>query len=56
MTLLRTLAALALLAVGFAAGTVAPHAAASDPADGIVHELREIRGEITSIRRALEKR
>lgn len=56
MTIRRTLTALALLATGFAAGTIAPHAAALDPADGIVRELREIRGELASIRRALEKR
>jgi hypothetical protein len=48
--------ALALLAIGFAAGTLAPHVAASDPADNIVRELREIRTELTNIRRALEKR
>jgi hypothetical protein len=56
MTIRRTIATLALLAVGFIAGTLAPHAAASDAADGIVRELRELRTEVTAIRRALEKR
>lgn len=50
----RTLTTLALLAAGFVAGQVVPvHAA--DGADAIVRELREIRGELANIRRAVEK-
>lgn len=52
----RATFAFVLLAAGYVVGTLAPRAAASDAVDGIVRELREIRGELTSIRRALEKR
>ena len=53
--LYRTLAAMFLLVLGYTAGTLAPHATAADSADGIVRELRSIRGELTQIRRVMER-
>ena len=44
-----------LLAIGYAVGTLAPHASAADPAQGIVAELRGIKTELTTIRRVMEK-
>lgn len=51
----KTITALTLLAIGYLAGAVLP-AYASDPAQGIVTELRGIKQELQSIRRALEKK
>lgn len=51
----RALLALSLLAAGYLAGTVAPHASAADALDGVVNELRAIRTELTQLRRAVER-
>ena len=45
--------ALALVLSGYLAGTMQPHAAASDPFSGVERELREIRQELTRIRQTL---
>lgn len=47
----RAAIALLLLATGYVAGTLAPHAAA----DNIATDLHEIRREIESIRRIMER-
>ena len=44
-----------LLAIGYAAGILAPHASAADPTQGIVTELRGIKAELTTLRRVMEK-
>ncbi|MEY4510527.1 MAG: hypothetical protein RLZZ450_2649 [Pseudomonadota bacterium] len=51
----RIIAAALLLTVGYLAGTLRPTASAAEGAAGIVQELKAIRGELTNIRRALEK-
>jgi hypothetical protein len=51
----RTGLALALLALGYAAGTLAPHAAASDALSGVTRELAGIRSELYQLRRTLER-
>lgn len=51
----RVIIVVALLAVGFVAGTLAPRAQAADAVQEVVRELREIRQEISSIRRAIER-
>ncbi len=51
----RALLALSLLAAGYLAGTVAPHASAADSIESIASELRGIRSELQQIRRAVEK-
>ena len=51
----RYLLALALVAA-YVAGTLAPHAHALVSLGDVVSELRGIRTELSSIRRALEKR
>ncbi|MDB4989909.1 MAG: hypothetical protein JWN04_5087 [Myxococcaceae bacterium] len=55
MTKQITTAAL-LLTLGYLAGTLAPSASASDGAAGIVAELKNIHSELSTIRRAIEKR
>jgi hypothetical protein len=52
----RVMWGVVLLALGFVAGTLVPHAQAGDGLDAVVRELHEIRGEITAIRRELERR
>jgi hypothetical protein len=49
----RTITALALIATGYLMGGAT--AAASDPAQGIVSELRAIRSELLNIRHVMEK-
>lgn len=49
----KTLAALALLTIGYLAG--GSHASAGTSTDGIVSELRGIKGELQTMRRVLEK-
>jgi len=44
-----------LLAAGYVAGTLMPHASAADALSGVVAELRGIRGELAQIRRAVER-
>ena len=55
MTMNKIIAALALLLAGYLAGTLAPTASAADGAAGIVAELRGIHGELSNIRRVIEK-
>ena len=52
----RMLMAALLLLIGFLAGTIHPRAHALDPSERLVRELSGIRGELTQIRRALERR
>jgi hypothetical protein len=53
----RTSLALALLALGYLAGTLAPAARASDVGlSSVVYELRQIRAEIVNLHRALGRR
>lgn len=52
----RTFAALALLAAGYTAGTLAPHASAADSLQGVVHQLEGIHAELSAMRRVMEKR
>jgi hypothetical protein len=50
----RTALALVLLAAGYVAGTLAPHASAADALGNVVTELRGIRSELRELRRTLE--
>lgn len=51
----RVVLALALVAA-YVAGTLAPHASASDGLSAVVSELKGIRSELTKIRNDMERR
>jgi hypothetical protein len=51
----RIVTSLALLILGYAAGTLAPRVQAADAGAGIVTELRNIHTELTNIRHLLDK-
>lgn len=52
----RTIAAALLLTLGYLAGSLHSNASATEGAAGIVQQLKNIHGELTNIRRLLEKR
>jgi hypothetical protein len=52
---MRTAALALALVAAYIAGTITPHASAADALGGVVSELRGIRGELTEIRRSLQR-